>query len=366
MMLGDVRWVRIVSATSIDHSQWDHPLDRDSADRPHLVPHELAFNSAVLDEIRQCLREPAPQRPGTPLLAFALAAWGADAAAAISELSALLPSDPADSARPEGFPIAWALLRIGFADPLLVPHLRAIVNHHPDRIDEAHAIWRIAGDAQPLVRVLHPRLAHRSSWVGAAHHAAVTDAGPALRDLLPLANEDVTGAKGPTDPHSFSSILAARLVWTVTGNADPVCPTLRAALAGRSIGSWSAATLVADMAAAGVDIGDLKSLVGRLLRRRDVRFPIVESMWRLGHDRKKLASRLVYLLDLGVSDWHGPLDLLVRMRAVETVAKLRRLADRERRVVCAGSLYGLVWDDEAMRAGLQQAIASLREEPPNQ
>jgi hypothetical protein len=54
------------------------------------------------------------------------------------------------------------------------------------------------------------------------------------------------------------------------------------------------------------------------------------------------------------------------MRAVETVAKLRRLADRERRVVCAGSLYGLVWDDEAMRAGLQQAIASLREEPPKQ
>jgi len=65
----------------------------------------------------------------------------------------------------------------------------------------------------------------------------------------------------------------------------------------------------------------------------------------------------------GVDDpWGGgetALDLLVRMRATQTVLRLRELAEQDARIVTYGAVDDIVPRDERLQARLWQAIEHL-------
>jgi hypothetical protein len=355
MLLGDARWVDPVCAAT-------------AAPHPNLLLDTIPCNPDVFDRATQRLTDlvaTRPDHPAIPLLAHALGSWGADAAAAIPGLLAALP-DPSVGAN--GFAVARALVRIGCDDPALVPHLRALLaeqrdDDDPDPFDveAAHAIWRLAHDVRPLAELLGEVLdAHEPGLVRTEHHAAVSDAGQELHELVPQATVHLMGAPAETVLNQEQQILAARLVWVATGDLTSVLPTVRAVLAAGGWPALSTAVLVADLADGSVDLADLVPVLRTLLEDPLVRADAARALWRLGWAPSKLAATLVDAIEEG---WHrrgDPISTLVEMGAVEAIPRLEKLANRDKRVVDSGVDDDIVWDDEALQVSLREAVAALR------
>lgn len=355
MLLGDARWVDPVCAAT-------------AAPHPNLPPDTIPCDPHVFDRVRQRLIDlvaTRPDHPAIPLLAHALGSWGADAAAASSDLLAALPDPPVGA---HGFAVARALARIGCDDPALAPHLRALLaeqrdDDDPDPFDveAAHAIWRLAHDVQPLAELLGKVLdAHEPRLVRTEHHTAVSDVGRELHELVPRAMVHLTGASAETVLNQEQQILAARLVWVATGDLTSVLPTVRAVLAAGGWPALSAAVLVADLADGSVGLADLVPVLRTLLEDPLVRADAARALWRLGRAPSNLSAKLVDAIEEG---WHrrgDPISTLVEMGAVEAIPRLERLANRDKRVVDSGVDDDIVWDDEALQVRLREAVAALR------
>ncbi|MET7403170.1 hypothetical protein ABZS66_57795, partial [Dactylosporangium sp. NPDC005572] len=83
------------------------------------------------------------------------------------------------------------------------------------------------------------------------------------------------------------------------------------------------------------------------------------ALWRHGVDPAGLVSPLL----AAAAGWYADpraVALLVEMGAAGAVPGLTELAERDERVVCAGSYYDVVWLDDRFRSGLRAAVAVLR------
>lgn len=344
MLLGDPRWVDPVCAAA----ERGHDLATLAA------PHGgMPCRPAVLEAVRRRLREFGDlgrQHPAIGVLAAVLGDWGPSAAPAVPELMAVLPYATEVVSR--------ALLRIGHATEETVPHLRTVAGRTGD-VAAAVAVWRVTGDAQPLLDAVRPVLAGRTAWLPAGAHAAA-EAGVALLPLLPAARARLTGTAAPTWPQRDIQVLAARLVWAAAGDPGPALPTVLAVLTGGHTPAGRAAELVAELAAThATDLADFRPVLRDQLTGRWSGVQSARALWRLGTPATELVAPLVAAISAD-QDWRSALSLLVEMNAVEAVADLERLAERDERIVTSGVDDDIAWHDEALRAELRSAVGKLR------
>jgi hypothetical protein len=343
MLLSDPRWLDPVCEAAAA-----------GADVQRLGPLRdgLPWNSVVFDALRGRLAELAggPGHPVVPVLATALGGWGPAAVAAVPELLAALPR--------AGVAVSRAMLRMGRDELAAVPYLRAYVAETADA-DAALGVWRMVGDPEPLIGVLRALLTADQPWVTPAAHAAVSAAGGVLEPLMVDARPHLTEPAERDYTRRERQILAARLVWVVTGDPAPVLPTVRAVVAGGERPAIAAAGLLADLALSGADLTAVVPALRELLHAERAQPAAALALWRLGTPPPDLVAPLIAAIDNGWGG-HEAVSLLVEMDAVEAVAELGRLAERDERVVTSGIDDDIVWQDEVQQTRLRAAVAALR------
>ncbi|MEV0607888.1 hypothetical protein AB0I61_16150 [Polymorphospora rubra] len=326
--LGDPRWIEpVCAAAAAGHpSPWSL-----RAARP---------GPAVLAAVRRRLAD-EPAR--ADVLARVLGTW--HATEAVPELLAALPHD--------GPEVAGALLAIGHDEPAAVPHLRARVTRTGDAT-AAVAIWRITGDARPLLDLLERVLSGEGQPLR-GRQTFVDGLGETLHPLLPAARDQLTGAAARTHPRREVQILAARIVAAADG-VPPVLATVRAVLAGGWGPARAAADLIADLAPDHRDtLAAFEPLLRERLGDRLSRVSAVRALARLGVPVTELTEPLVH----GVAD-HAGLATILELRAVETIPGLLQLATRDDRVHPGGGADDAVWKDELLVERIHATIAALR------
>jgi hypothetical protein len=324
--LGDPRWIDpVCAAASAGH-------------RPTRLLANARRRPAVLAAVRERLaKEPAR----ADVLAGVLGAWRAREAT--PDLVAALPY--------AGPQVTRALLEIGHDDPALRPHLA-----HLDDLAAAQAIRRIDGDAQPLLNLLTAVLTGQRRLPAEAR-VDVDGLGPAL---LPAAREHLTGEAAPTYPQRETQILAAR----VAAAADDLAlahPTIRAVLVAGHTPARAAADLVAELALTHREaVADLEPQLRDRLDDRWSRVAAARALARLGTPVADLTEPLVN----GVSDYAGRfgLDVILELRAIDTIPHLESLAAADRRLPIASIADNIVWADEQLVDRIHETIAALRAE----
>jgi hypothetical protein len=148
-------------------------------------------------------------------------------------------------------------------------------------------------------------------------------------------------------------------VWVVTGDPAPVLPTVRAVVAGGERPAIAAAGLLADLALSGADLTAVVPALRELLHAERAQPAAALALWRLGTPPADLVAPLIAAIDNGWGG-HEAVSLLVEMDAVEAVAELGRLAERDERVVTSGIDDDIVWQDEVQQTRLRAAVAALR------
>ena len=343
MLLSDARWLDpVCAAVAGGHNMRSL----------RLLHHGMRWNPRVFDAVRRRLAQlggTGGAHPAIPLLAAVLGQWVSRAAAAVPELLAVLPH--------AGEAVARTLLRVGHCAPAMEPYLRALAKQTGD-LEAATAIWRLTGDPQPLAGALHVLLARDRSWPPLAARI-ITEVGGVLLPLVPAAQARLTGAPARTYPQRDVQVLAARVVSAATGDPAPAVPTVRAVLAARGTPASLAADLVADLATTHRKAaGDLAPVLRDLLDDPWSRVAAARALWRLGTPPAELVSPLTAAITAAYGG-RGAVPLLVDMHAVEAVADLEQLAERDERIVISGSDDDLVWQDEILQDELRTAVAAL-------
>ncbi|GAA4557339.1 hypothetical protein [Planotetraspora kaengkrachanensis] len=165
-------------------------------------------------------------RPGGPLemnraLAQTLEAWGPAAAPAVPELAGLL----------EGEARQWAVRALGaIGEPAaeVAPALRPLVRfplsppgqpvRNAGRFDAAWALWRITGEAGPMLEL---------SVAALEQNTAVTDAAWRLADLGRTAARHADLLRGLLkSTGEWERVEAAHALWRVTGDSAEAIPVL--------------------------------------------------------------------------------------------------------------------------------------------
>jgi hypothetical protein len=152
------------------------------------------------------------------------------------------------------------------------------------------------------------------------------------------------------------------VVWRLTRDPALVLQAVRATLAAGGHPAATAAALVPELVP--VPDGEQQELVRLLHLRLGDRWARVEAaraLWRLATEPGVLTGPLVAEIADGGA-WRAALDLLVDLRAADAIPALRDLADRDTRIPVLGGAEGadgIVWEDEWLRAAIQDAIERL-------
>jgi hypothetical protein len=344
MLLGDPRWLGpFCAAAAGGHT----------ARARRLLHQGPRWSLQVLDAVRRQLAQLGASggaHPAIPLLAAVLGHWGSDAVAAVPELLAVLPHAGEAAAR--------ALLQIGHRVPEMVPGLRALAGQAGD-VEAAKGVWWLTGDPQPLAGTLQVLLTCDRAGVPPAAHT-VTEVGSDLLPLVPVAHTRLTGTAARTYPQRDVQVLAARVVSAATRDPAPVVPTVRAVLTGAGTSSGRAADLVADLAATQpTAVSELTPVLRDLLDDPWSAVAAARALWRLGTPPAELAAPLITAITAAYSG-RGAAPLLAAMHAVEAIAELQQLAERDKRIVISGNDDDLIWQDEMLQDQLRTSIAVLR------
>ncbi len=343
ILLGDPRWLGPFCAAAAGGY---------AARAGRLLYQGARWGPQVLHAVRRQLAQlgvSGGAHPAVPLLTTVLGQWGSAAVAAVPELLAVLPQ--------AGEAAAQALLQIGHRAPEMVPGLRARAGQAGD-VEAAKGVWWLTGDPQPLVGTLHVLLTRDRAWVPTAAHT-VTEVGRGLLPLVAAAQASLTGTAARTNPQRDVQVLAARVVSAATGDAAPVIPTVRAVLAGAGTSASRAADLAADLAATQpAAVGELTPVLRDLLDDAWSRVAAARALWRMGTPPAELAAPLVAAIT-GAYGGRGAVPLLAAMHAVEAIADLQQLAERDERIVISGSADDLIWHDEILQEQLRTTIAAL-------
>ncbi|MEE6262378.1 HEAT repeat domain-containing protein [Plantactinospora sonchi] len=312
---------------------------------PLLDDHVPEFDPAALNGVRRRITALLDAGvTGNPIseAVMSLVGWGPNAAPAIPELVAVLPTAPA--------PASLALAAIGPAARDAVPALRRTGDSRA-----GYAVWRLTGDPGPLVRAVAEMLRRTPPYSLEHELNLVAETGPATAPLVPRLRPALTGPADRTVPARWACVAAARVVWRATGDPAAVLPTVEAALRAGATSARQAARLAADLAPAA---DRLRPLLHETLDNRWARVEAARALWRHGVDPAGLVGPLL----AAVADPDsGPaaVALLVEMGATTAVPGLGELAERDERVVRSGTWNETVWADEKLRRQLRAAVAAL-------
>jgi len=277
-------------------------------------------------------------------LVWLLGSWGAAAAPAVPELLVALEHGWGAA--------AGALLAIGPAAAAALPALRAAASR--GGVAAAVAVWRLAGEPELLLGAVGRTVDHDQFYAPAIDK--LVELGEHARPLLGRLQRLLTGEPARTFPARDAQIAAARVVWRLTADPDAVLPTVRAVLAAGGQPAGTAASLAAEL---GAHARPLVPLLRRTLDERWASVRAAHALWRLGDNPAGLVEPVV----AAVADcWGGgevALELLVQMRATQTVPRLRQLAEQDARIVTSGVDDEIIGRDERLQARLWQAIERL-------
>lgn len=283
--------------------------------------------------------------------------WRPSAAEAGPELRAVLSLAPRVVSR--------TLALLGTADAATEPYLRTAALDGD--LHCAVELWRLDGDAGPLLTALEPHVTKGGNRLGWELPTAAR-AAEALGPLVPRLRHRLTGTAAEIHPEREVQVATARIVWRNGGDPAEVLPTLVAILDARS--PWAdagggpaqaAVNLAADLGAVDDQARQvLLPSLRRLLADGVARVAAARALWLLGEPRTELVPAL---LD-AVREWYADpagVALLVEMAAVEAVPGLTGLADAEERLhpSTGGSGDDTVWADEWFREALRTAVARL-------
>ncbi|MFC5004881.1 hypothetical protein ACFPIJ_44525 [Dactylosporangium cerinum] len=345
--LGDARWKAPALAV------WS--AGRDLSAARLFDEHPPAFDAEVLAAVRQRLSAhsaaPAGRRrsimasftdgedPNASIyLVQLLGTWGPAAADAVPELIAAY--DRASGVAPR------ALAAIGPAALPAVPALRE--RAAGGDIRAGHAVWNLTRDPAPLVAAIGGQR-RPGAWDLRFAAAAGTDLAPAVPHLQTRLRDLASG-----DAHI--RLALAEVLWRATGDPGRALPVVAAVLADHRQAD-AAASLAAELAPAGAE---LAPGLWRLLSEGAPwsRVDAARALWKLG---TPVADLVPSLLATAADPGGNPaaVTLLADMDAVTAVPGLVDLAERDERVVCAGTM-GWVWRDDALRETLRAAITRLR------
>jgi hypothetical protein len=343
IQLGDARWRKPLLAA------W--PTGRAPYDAGELLSRAgVACDPELLTAVRERLLrvegDSMLAHNERALLVWLLGSWGSAAAPAIPEL--LLALEHGWGTAPK------ALTAIGPAAAAALPALRAVAGG--GRVDAALAVWRLAGEADPLLQAVRWAIDHDTFCASAIDQ--LLEIGEHARPLLGiLRRRFLTGKPARIFPTREAQMAAARVVWRLTGDAGEVLPTVRAVLAAGEQPAATAARLAAEL-------GSLaQPLVPMLYKALDdhwLRVDAADALWRLDGRAAELVGPLLAAVADGWGHGLAALDLLIDMRAVQAVPQLRELAEQDARIVTGGSVDDIVSGDERLQTRLFDAIERLQ------
>jgi hypothetical protein len=161
----------------------------------------------------------------------------------------------------------------------------------------------------------------------------------------------MTGQAALGTPSRREQIAAARVVAAADGAAR-VVDTVRAVLVAGRVPARDAAELAGQL-----HLAELAPQLRNCLGDRLSRVAAARALARLGTPPADLTAPLVD----GISDYHGgSLDVIVELRAVETIPYLEALLASDRRLPFSGFHDDLVWTDERLADRIRATLAALR------
>jgi hypothetical protein len=299
-------------------------------------------------------------------LAMVLQGWGPAAAPALPELIGLLPRHP--------HPAARALAAIGQAPPECVEALHAAAGSGGlvDRIAVGQALLALTGDPQPLLAIVVDGLDLPSRT---AQHAARATAELAEHGdvLVPRLAHALRSAQSPGPMHQDlrGRVELARALCRYTGERADVLPVLHEAFghSGGDSAVWvpvAAADTVAELgASARAFVPALENMLGHPTSCPAA----VHALLSVDPDGTSSPQRREQFADLLVtalakarvnSAAHRALDVLAELGSPLPAApaeRLRRLAERDRRIATGVVEGEIPREDERLRMAIRALLA---------
>ncbi|MEV6302388.1 hypothetical protein AB0M02_23440 [Actinoplanes sp. NPDC051861] len=343
-------------------------------------------------ELFEAARQRLAARPTSEVISL-LGSWGAAAAGAVPEIAAALVAEPAAVCAALGNIGAAAgdaaseLLRAlhrGIDEPL--PGMIRWPDAEGTRFRAAHALWRVTGETEPLLRTSHDLLAFNGGTAGGWELTRMADLGPAAAPLLP-----VVSAVAAQSPDPNSRVGAARVLWRATGDPEQALPTVEEMLRSGDSHARAAAELAADLTTADptaavptaavpstagllaaapeagrltVDSPAARGLISALraaLGAEWAQLAAARALWHLGTEPADLVKPLFSAMTTSI-DASDRVRLIVEMGATGAVESLTRLAEQDERIF--GDTDDTVWRDDRLRRDLFEAVTALTNRRP--
>jgi len=350
MRLGDPRWV--VAACEGARAGGHHHIGRDAAP---CNPETLVAVRARLDALPTEAVTTA-DRAELSTLRAEFARWGQAAAELAPRLRELVPA--------YGVDVAVVLAALGDDTAVVVGCLRAAAVD--GGVAEAVSLWRITGEAGPVVAAVKRRL----EFARQAGNADLPDGEPrydvegGLREAVPAGAhlrdlaDDLRAVAAGEEHHLWLRLPATRLLWTGTGETEIPTAVVRQSLGNEFL--VPDALELARLMEAHHLVGDVRALLSDDGRAGAA---AARTLWAFGIPPDDLMPCLLGCLENGFPlPAVEALDLIVEMGHAAAVPVLRELAERDEALVTAGVESDIVWNDEELCDRLHAARYAPR--PP--
>jgi hypothetical protein len=358
VQIGDPRCVPLLV-----RDQRHRPIALDTLRAPVPPAARPPFTAALLEEIRGCLREQLLGEKATPFLVRLIGSWGPAAAAAISDLLAILPR--------HGYSVGCALADIAGATPEAVSLLRQAAASGAD-LNAAARLRALTGDEAPQLAAIESGLSQAGYGRGEAAEAART-LTPARR-LIPALTAALDATASQAGPDNRTRIELALALWHHSGDPAPALEIIAAELrtdARRPRAAGAARTA----AVLGPAAGPLIPAILPLLDSPEASPAAVQALLRIdtethgGIPLATLAERL--LLPFGRTWSTTQLSAVQVLGEIglpqlpaHIVARLRELATQDRRIVHSGHVQAFIHDDDQLRAAIRDLIDDTEQPAP--
>jgi hypothetical protein len=337
------------------------PADPDLLDavrrRLTTLPDDIPFDvEAHIARLRAGERPEPPVSHADERMALLglLATWGADAAPAVPELTALL------HARQSVAAVADTLTAIGATAEPATPVLGVLAaeSEGRERLAAARALWQLGGDPAPALAAA----VHEIETDGWTREAVVLlgDLDRSARHLLPRLRAALAHGPPPSLPGQRGQLALARLVGDWTGEPGAALPSVQAVLQQ----GWPEARVAAADVAVGLGDPTALDVLRTALTDPDVnvwtQLDAARALWRHTGEPGPLVAPLVAVVTgrPRLEDLRSALDLLAALgpAAGAALPTLRHLAEQDETVVAFSTADDHGTLDEAARRALRATL----------
>ncbi|MGW9449713.1 HEAT repeat domain-containing protein [Streptomyces sp. NPDC055632] len=326
--------------------------------------HAFPYDSGLLDAVRARLARPAELSGNEPWrLTNLLAGWGAEAAAALPELCAVLPHFPHQAS------LALAAVAAGSdpADRATVVAALWAATEKKGSLSAAEALYDLTDDPAPLLRCLVRELGRDGGDLKEAARLAAL-LGTRGATLAPFLRGALDDPANSTTPALDTDIALAEALWRVAGDPDPVVAVLESVFARAERNQWSrwsvarAARATALLGPAGRPLAArLRAALGDPAQAPAAVLALVAVADPATLDRTALAAAALTSAELD-ADPAGACDALEALGVTalpdDHLRRLAVLADGDARVVRSGLEDRIIDQDESFRNRARALLAA--------